>query len=320
MRRRLLRLVGVILAAVLLLFLVASWLLPVPPLEGTFPPRALADADSRFVTINDLDVHLKTAGEGEPVFVLLHGFGASLYSWREVMPALSRFGTVIAYDRPAFGLTERPTTWQGENPYSSAAQVALLQGLLDHFDAQRVILVGHSAGGTVAMQFALAHPGRVAALILVDPAVYVDASLPVALRWLMETPQMRRLGTLLARHVQTQGLELLYRAWNDPARISAETLALYQKPLRAADWDIALWELTLASRPLGLAERLDAFAMPVLVVTGDNDRVIPPADSARLAQTLPNARLGIIRDAGHVPHEEQPQAFMQAVEAFLDGL
>jgi len=196
----------------------------VPPLEGTLPPRALGDPDSQFIEINGLNVHVKNMGQGEPVFVLLHGFGASLYSWQAVMEPLSQPGTVIAFDRPAFGLTERPLSWEGQNPYSPETQVALVIELLDHFGVQQAILVGNSAGGTVAMQMTLAHPERVSALILVDPAVYNGGGAPAWVRPLLATPQMRRLGPLVARQIQARGPELINLAWHDPSLLRPETI------------------------------------------------------------------------------------------------
>lgn len=317
MKRRLGRAALIGFACVALALLVGPFLVPVPPLTGTHPPQALADADSQFIEINGLSVHLKTTGRGEPVLVLLHGFGASLYSWQAVMAPLGELGTVIAYDRPAFGLTERPLTWDGQNPYGPEAQVALVIGLLDHFGVQQAILVGNSAGGTVAMQTALAYPERVAALILVDPAVYTGGGAPAWVRPLLATPQMRHLGPLLARQIKTQGPALLELAWHDPTQLTAETVALYQKPLQVDNWDRALWELTLASRAPALADRLAAFTLPILVITGDDDRIVPTADSVRLAGELPTAELVVIPAAGHVPHEEQPEAFMAAVQGFL---
>jgi pimeloyl-ACP methyl ester carboxylesterase len=236
------------------------------------------------------------------------------------MESFSQLGTVIMYDRPAFGLTERPLSWEGQNPYGSEAQVALLVGLLDHFGVQQAILVGNSAGGTVAMQTTLAHPERVAALILVDPAVYAGGGAPEWVRPLLNTPQMRRLGPLVARQIQARGPELIEIAWHDPARLPPEVLDLYKKPLQVENWDRALWEFTLASHPSGLAERLSEFTLPLLVITGDDDRIVPTADSIRLAGELPGAGLVVIPDAGHVPHEEQPEAFMLAVNDFLSTL
>jgi pimeloyl-ACP methyl ester carboxylesterase len=307
-------------AFLLLLLLVGPFLVPVPPLQGTLPPQALADTDSQFIEINGLQLHVKTMGQGEPVFVLLHGFGASLYSWQPVMEPFSQHGMVIAFDRPAFGLTERPLSWEGQNPYSPEAQVALVIGLLDHFDVERAILVGNSAGGTVAMQVALAYPARVSALILVDPAVYASGGAPAWIRPLLGTPQMRHLGPLVARQVQTRGPQLLELAWHDPSKLSQETIGLYQKPLQVENWDQALWQFTLASHASGLAERLAEFTLPVLVITGDDDRIVPTEDSIRLAVELPNASLVVIPQAGHVPHEERPDLFMQAANEFLAAL
>jgi pimeloyl-ACP methyl ester carboxylesterase len=78
-----------------------------------------------------------------------------------------------------------------------------------------------------------------------------------------------------------------------------------------------LWYFTVASQFSGLPEHLSEFALPVLVVTGASDKIVPTSDSIRLAGGLPHAFLIIIPEAGHVPHEEQPVAFMQAVDKFL---
>jgi len=91
---------------------------------ATLPIEQLADPDSLFVDVDGLEVHYKVAGQGEPTVVLLHGFAASVFSWRKVMEPLSEVGMVVAFDRPAFGLTERPMPgeWGEENPYSPEAR------------------------------------------------------------------------------------------------------------------------------------------------------------------------------------------------------
>ena len=315
--KKFLRILLIILVVVLLVLLVGPLLVPVPTLTDTVSPERLADPDSQFIEINGLFVHVKTIGQGEPVFMLLHGFGASLFSWHAVMEPISQYGTVIAYDRPAFGLTERPMTWTGENPYSPQASVDLLLGLLDHFNVQKVILVGNSAGGTVSMQFTLQHPDRVQALILVDPAVYESGGGPSWLRPFYNTPQMNQLGPLIVRSIQSSGLDLIKMAWYDPSKITPATMTGYTKPLQADNWDRALWYFTAASQPSSLPERLSEFTLPVLVITGDTDKIVPTENTVRLAAALPNARLATIPQAGHVPHEEQSGLFMQAVDEFL---
>jgi pimeloyl-ACP methyl ester carboxylesterase len=309
-----------VLAGGLAVLLGGPFLIPVPPLKGTSPPQTLADDDSQFIEINGLNIHVKKMGQGDPVFLLLHGFAASLYSWHAVMKPLSQLGTVISFDRPGFGLSEHPISWEGQNPYSAETQVDLVVKLLDHFGVQQAILIGNSAGGTVSMQVALEHPERVSALILVDPAVYNGMGAPRWVQPILATPQMRHLGPLISRQILKRGPELIKLAWHDPTILSPEMLEFYKKPYQVENWDKALWEFTLASRPTGLSERLKEITLPVLVITGDHDRIVPTKDSIRLAGELPNASLQVIPNAGHIPHEEQPQVFIEAVTSYLSKI
>jgi len=131
---------------------------------------------------------------------------------------------------------------------------------------------------------------------------------------------MRHLGPLVARQIETSGPDLIKMAWHDPSKITPETLALYEKPLRVNNWDVALWDFTLANGDTNLTQHLGEIKLPVLVITGDDDRIVPTADSIRLSSALPNAQLVVIANAGHVPHEEQPAAFMDAVQKYLSKL
>ncbi len=319
--RKSVRVLIVIVFGLVLLAGLGPFLVPVPPLEDTVPPKELADRDSHFFTIDGLDVHYKRAGSGEPALLLLHGFGASTFSWREVLAPLSEVGTVVAFDRPAFGLTERPLTWdEGENPYTVETQVELTVGLMDALGLDQAILVGNSAGGTVAAQTALAYPERVPALVLVDAAIYTSRGTPSIVRPLFQTPQADHLGPLLARRLQAQGDAFIERAWHDPSRIPPEVYVGYRKPLRAENWDRALWELTKASQASNLEARLDRLTQPTLVLTGDDDRIVPTAESIRLAAELPNARLAVLEACGHLPQEECPAAFLASVTDFLQEL
>ncbi len=309
------------LAFLLLALAVGPFLVPVPPLTGTVSERELADPDSKFIEVNGLSVHYKEQGAGQTVFILLHGFGASAFSWREVMEPFSELGRVIAYDRPAFGLTSRPMPgdWTGANPYSSESQAAIVIGLMDALGIEKAWLVGNSAGGTVSVYTALTYPERVSGLILVDAAIYTGGGSPAWVRPFLGTPQMRHLGPLLARQIATSGDDFIRTAFHDPSLVTPEILAGYRKPLKAHNWDRALWELTASSRPLGLAERLDELNLPVLVLTGDDDRIVPTEESIRLGGEIPGAVLVVIENAGHVPHEEKPDEFMRVVRDFLNG-
>jgi pimeloyl-ACP methyl ester carboxylesterase len=286
------------------------------------PEEELAEPDSLFVDAGGLQVHYKIVGQDERTLVLLHGFAASVFSWRKVMEPLSDAGMVVAFDRPGFGLTERPMPgeWDGESPYSPEAQADLTVALLDELGIDRAVLVGHSAGGTIALLTALRYPERVEALVLEDAAVYENAGTPEWIGPLLRTPPMGRLGPLLVRSLTLWGEAAIRTAWSDPDKITVELISGYKKPLQAENWDRALWELVLASHPLGLEERLDEVSVPALVITGELDRIVPARNSERLAAELPAAELVLIPDCGHVPHEECPGEFLEAVREFVAGL
>lgn len=330
-RRRLWIALGTFAGLSALALLVGPFLVPVPPARATGAAQDFAFPDSEFIAVplgdSTVTLHVQRRGDGAPPLVLLHGFAASTFSWREVIGPLSERRAVVAFDRPAFGLTERPTReewgsaddWRTHNPYSSEAAVELTIGLLDTLGIERAVLAGNSAGGTVAMLAALQHPDRVEALVLLDPAVY-GGGRGAWQRRLFATPQMERLGPLLVRRIQAWGQEFGRSAWHDPARFTDDIWAGYATPLQVAGWDRALWEYTRAARPHGLEARLGEVTLPVLVITGDDDRIVPTAESVRLAGELPNARLVVIPNCGHVPQEECPAATLAAMEEFLAGV
>jgi pimeloyl-ACP methyl ester carboxylesterase len=300
----------IVLSVAALVLGVGPFFVPVES-SGTLSNDQLSDS---LVVTGGYRSHVEVTESGAPTyFVLLHGFGASSFSWREVTGPLSAFGTVIAYDRPAFGLTDRPTEWAGTNPYSSAGALEQLDVLIQQLvpaDAP-LVLVGHSAGGTVAAQYALENPGRIDALVLVAPAILTTGGSPSWLNWLFSVPQIDHLGPLLVSTIASSGLEVLDRSFTDPAKITPELLAGYQQPLGIIGWERAFWQFNKAERSFDVADRLAELELPILVMTGDDDRIVATADSVRLAMLLPNAKLATVARTGHLPHEELPGEFMR---------
>lgn len=283
------------------------------------PAAALADPDSRFVDVDGVQVHYKQAGTGQPVLLLLHGSFLSLHSWREVLAPLAEHATVIACDRPAFGLTSRPMPTSGSNPYSPEAQADLAIALLERLGIERAVLVGNSTGGTIALLAALRHPQRVQALVLADAMVYSGYAVSEFPAWLR--PLLRALGgvnRLLVRCMVSRLQDTLIRSfWHDKTQVTAEVLQHYRRAQQMQHWDRALWELIQASHALGLDARLSRLQCPVLVITGEHDRTVPTAESIRLAEALPAARLEVLPACAHLPQEERPQAFTEALLGFL---
>lgn len=294
--------------------------IPVPAADGLSDEQAFADADSQFVEINHVDIHYKEAGKGGRTFILLHPFGGSTYSWREVMDDFAAMGRVIAYDRPAFGLTERPMpeTWI-ENPYGMKANIELLRGLMDEFNIGKAVLVGNSAGGGLAVAFALEYPQRVEALILVDPGVGGGRG-PQFPAWalpLMWTPQMRHLAPLLMRDYEESLPRTIEREWYDVSRLTDEIRNEHLKLLKIQNWDRAFYELTFAPAYPELRPLLPQLAVPTFIIAGQEDRLIRSWYYEAIAEEIPGAQLTFIPQCGHVPQEECPAEFMNAVAVYL---
>ena len=302
-----------------LLVAIGPFLVPVPELEGLVSEDAFLDADSKFIEINNVNIHYKEAGAGEMAFVLLHGFGGSTYSWREVMDDFSEQGHVIAYDRPAFGLTERPMPedWT-ENPYGMKANIELLRGLMDAKGIEKAVLVGNSAGGGVAVAFALEYPERVISLILVDPGVGggYGPQFPAWALPLMRTPQLRHLGPLMMRDYQERLPNTIQREWYDENKLTNEIRQEYLNLLSIKNWDRAFYELTFAPAYPELRPLLPQLAVPVFIIAGAEDRLIRTWYFEAISQEIP-APLVLLPQCGHVPQEECPDLFMKEVLKYL---
>lgn len=316
--------------SVLLAFAGAAFIgplvIPVSKLQNTNTEASLATVDSKFAGVAGLRVHYhdtNPAADG-PALVLLHGFGFNVLSWREVTAPLARQHRVVAFDRPAFGLTDRPLAgtwndgWAAGSPYSPEAQVELTIGLLDELGIDQAVLIGHSSGGAVALETALRHPERVAGLVLVAPAVYNAGGPPPALKPVLNTPHMARLGPLLMRQLSGEpGLNFIRSNWAEPAHIPDAAFAAYKLNFAAHDWDKALWELSRASHEVPFLNQLADITVPMLIIAGSDDPVVPAEDNQRLVRELPSASLELLDGCGHVPHEECAPALLELIDDWL---
>jgi pimeloyl-ACP methyl ester carboxylesterase len=252
--------------------------------------------------------------EGKTI-ILIHGFGASTFSWKPIQQSFSPCETVIAYDRPAFGFTERPLSWKGLNPYSMAGQMQILDDLVAKFaNGRKVVLIGHSAGGQVAAQYALDNASRVSNLILESPAI-LNGTPGAGMAWLTYVPQINHLGPALVASIATTGDALLESSFHDKSKLTGETYDGYHAPLKIKNWEFAFWEFSRADKTNDVASRLTEFKMPVLLITGDDDTVVETALTEKLATKMPKAKLVVVPNAGHLLHEEKPTVFVDVVRA-----
>jgi pimeloyl-ACP methyl ester carboxylesterase len=317
------RILAIVGAVVLALILVVPFLIPVQT-SGTATYKEVAGEGATFASAQGIDIYYEKTDfvcqEGKdcsnpPVIFLMHGFGANTFSFREVTEPLSQLGDVIAYDRPGFGLSERPTSWEGENPYGSIGQDLILDQLIAEFASGRdVILVGHSAGGTLAAQYVVDNKDSIQGLILISPAILSTGGSPSWLNWVFSIPQLDHLGPLLVSSIASSGMDLLNESWYNKDLITEEVKAGYREPLSVIGWEEGFWEFNRAPRAFDVKDRLDEITVPTLLITGDTDTVVATADTQALADMIKDSVLFVIPRSGHLAQEETPADTMKAIQ------
>lgn len=313
------RIMTIALLSGVLSFLIVPFLIP-ETTSGTKTNVEAAGSGAEFETLAGVAVHVErqaftgSSATKPPLIVLLHGFGASTFSWREVIEPLTNLGDVLAYDRPGFGFTERPTSWGEVNPYGFEGNFKILDSLIAKFGSERqVVLVGHSAGGQLAAEYARQNPSKVTSLILVDPAILTTGGGMEGFDWLYAIPQVKRLGPILVSSIATSGMDLLRESYFDQSQLTSEVLAGYQGPLEVKGWEVGFWNFATAPRKNDLANNLSELKLPTLLITGSNDTVVPTSDTVKLETLIDNSDLEVIQGSAHLPQEEKPAEFMLAI-------
>jgi pimeloyl-ACP methyl ester carboxylesterase len=305
----------------------APMLLPETTAADRLPRRALARPGSRFLTLDGIEVHHELLGPDPavdartaPALLLSHHFYGSTPVWDRFAPLLADRHRIVTWDRPGFGLTERPVRHSdGRNPYTREAAARLGWSLLDALGIEQAVLVGASAGGSNVLEMYAQEPDRVRALVLLAPAITGDVGAPPQVRPLLRSTPLRRLGPrIVERFVGDITRERSTRSWHDPARARDEDLAPYRDLTRVEGWSRGLWEVMTAEPPPDLRPVLRSIRVPTLVVTGAQDRTIAPRWGRWVAATVPSGRFALLPDCGHVPHQERPDELAAIVRPFLD--
>jgi len=268
-----------------------------------------AGAPGSFIEVDGVRLHYVSAGQGSPV-LLIHGLGASTFSYRYTIPELSRHFRVIAPDLLGFGYSARPA----DADYSLTAQARRLRALLDALGIERAAVVGHSMGGALAMRFATSYAERVSRLVLIDSAVDRELRRGGRLVWLFQA--LLPVGALFTIHSRRFRRRALRVSVHDPAHVTDEVVEGYFRPARMKGHLRALGR-TMASWWQDELVEPERIAQPTLLLWGEHDRLLPPRVGEELARRIPNAKLMVVPSAGHQVPEEQPALANRLLLDFL---
>ncbi|UPY37538.1 alpha/beta fold hydrolase [Sediminicoccus sp. KRV36] len=301
-----------ILAALPLLLIFAVWWLYTPDKPRAALEARYADTPSQFLELDGVRLHLRDTGpRSAPAVLLLHGFGSSLHTWEEVAQGLEADFRVIRFDLPGFGLTGADRT----GDYSDARSHAVILTLMQRLGLERVALVGSSMGGRIAWSFAAAHPEHVTRLVLMAPDGF--ASPGIGYEQPPKVPLIMRVLPYTLPEGMLRGS--LTPAYGDPGVMTEALFERYRDMMlapgvRQAILDRMAQHVLLRPEPL-----LARITLPVLLLWGDTDRMVPVTNAQDYLRALPDARLVTLPGKGHVPMEESPTDVVRILREFLAG-
>ena len=307
--------IGGISASVVGAFVAAKLLLRPGDVEWEKNREAVFHADySRFTEVDGVRVHYQEVGDpSAPPMILIHGFAASNLVWSKVFLELAGAGfRVIAPDLAGYGYSGKPRHLD----YTIVSQAKIVSNLLRQLGIDRAVLVGSSYGAAIAATIALDHPTLVEKLILVG-AVTNNKPTRYLLMRLFGSPIIGDILSPLvvgSRRLLRMRMKRVYRrhSWVlDERRVDARHLPLATRGAhRAIIRTVRRWDAERVSREAHL------LTQPTLLLWGDTDREVPLRDGESLQQSVPNSRLIVFPECGHLPHEEYPEAFTKEVLEF----
>lgn len=266
------------------------------------------DVEEKDVDVDGIMTHCLIAGPIDaPRVVFVHGLGGSLTTWSLNLPAFAGQFRICALDLVGAGSSAKPTI-----DYSVPALTVSLARFLDTLgpDWQHVSIIGHSLGGAIALAFAASYPQRVERLVLVDSAGLGPEIDRTALELMRSTPTHENLRAELTRFFAEPGM--IQQALVDQ---------LYQQRMQPGAHDalVATSDAVFANgqQQIDLRDKLAELNIPVLVIWGDADAMIPAAH-AQEGKRAPQSRIEVFSGSGHCPHIERADAFNQLVRAFLE--
>jgi pimeloyl-ACP methyl ester carboxylesterase len=289
----------------------------------------LADPDGAFADVNGVSVYYHAQGdETNPTVILIHGFGGSTFTWRDTLPALEDAGFyAIALDLPPFGLSDKDP----DLGYSRSWMSDLVADFMDTLGIETATIVGHSMGGAVTAQFAVRHPEKVEKLVFVAGGVFEvmeteesedESSSP--LNFLNSIDPKAPAAPILLRTLVTKDffIDTLASAYYDPSIVTEEVADGYAKLLEIEEAPIGFLAYVQAqeTEPISLDDLANATQeTPVLLMWGIEDTWVEIALGETMLASLTNAELVTYDLVGHLPMEENTEAFNADLIAFLEG-
>ena len=298
--------------SLLIVIILANVLLYEPDLPVHELAAKYANANSKFVEIDGMQVHYRIEGEGEPL-VLIHGTGSMLQSWDDWTNILSPRYQIIRMDIPAFGLTGP----RADDIYNDSMYVDFIEQFVKAVGVDSFYLAGNSLGGLIAWKYAAAYPQKVKKLILVDPAGFHKLNSKggsFIFKLASNFPTLTELVSKIGTHFFVE--KTLREVFYDHSKITEAKKKMYAELNQRAGNRHSFVQRARFARGECSEEELNFISSPTLILWGQEDQLIDEKEAMHFKK-IANSSLIIYDKVGHCPQEEIPERSAADVMRFL---
>lgn len=304
------KIISIVLVCFSALLAAALWWLWTPDKDRAELERQYLNAASDMIVVAGTLLHVRDSGpKTASTVIFLHGFGASLHTWEPWIAVLAKDWRVIRIDLPGSGLSLPDPT----GDYSDKRSLVILNALMDKLGLARASLVGHSIGGRIAWTFAGTTPNRVDKLVLVSPDGFASPGFEYG-----KTPEVPMMVKLMSVTLPKALLAMsLKPAYAKPETMTDVLTTQYHDLMLAPgsrDALLARMAQTVLTDPVPILKQITA---PTLLVWGEQDGMIPFANSNDYLKAIAGSKRVSFKGVGHLPHEEAPADSVSAVRDFL---
>jgi len=262
------------------------------------------------------EIHYSTYGAGPTALVFLHGLGASIYTWKNLVPFFpSNKFKLYLVDLKGHGRS----SCNPDDDYSILEQANMVLRFIAHINHTHLILIGHSYGGGIALIGKLkAHQDnyRIAGLVLIDPGVFVE-QIPFFVK-ILNNPIKAQLSRIFFSP-RTRAKVVLRTLYHNANLVTEDAINNYSKYYRNEQWNVLVKAANtiIPEEYPQFLQNYSSVTIPTLIIWGEKDPIFSVELGYRLHSLLPNSDLKIVQNTGHIPNEESPMVVYTLIMEYL---
>ncbi len=266
--------------------------------------------NKEMIRLLNMNIYCEYLLHNKPPIIFIHGFVSSVYTFRRIIPFLSKHFSIIAIDLPGFGRSVKSTSFI----YSYENYGKLIAACIEHFQLDKVFLVGHSMGGQIALYTTKLVPDKIDKLVLLSSSGYLDK----AKRWKRYCSYLPFCEIAVNYVLKKRSVpDNLKNVFYDQSLITKDLIEEFGRPLKEKNFNKSMMRLLRYREGDLTSEQLKSIDKPALLIWGREDKVVPFYIGMKLEDDLPDAKLIAYEKTGHLITEEKAEAVSKDIGTFF---